>query len=103
MNRYFLDQTCIVWGKTCSGTGNCWLYDVESLRYIMNLTAASFVTIGVLFDVGVWYFVKNLKIYDEPEDDDQEMNSLKTQKADGAAANLFQSNLSIQSHIKNST
>lgn len=69
----------------------------------MNLTAASFVTIGVLFDVGVWYFVKNLKIYDEPEDDDQEMNSLKTQKADGAAANLFQSNLSIQSHIKNST
>ena len=24
-----------------------------------------FVTIGTLFDVGVWYFVKNVKIFDE--------------------------------------
>lgn len=27
-----LDKTCLVWGKTCSGNGNCWLYDGESLR-----------------------------------------------------------------------
>lgn len=31
----------------------------------MNFTAATFVTIGTLFDVGVWYFVKGLKIFDE--------------------------------------
>lgn len=27
-----LDNTCLVWGKTCSGNGNCWLYDGETLR-----------------------------------------------------------------------
>jgi hypothetical protein len=28
-----LDKTCIVWGKTCGGKGNCWLYDGEVLRF----------------------------------------------------------------------
>lgn len=60
-----LDKTCLVWGKTCSGTGNCWLYDGERLRYLMNFIAASFVTIGTMFDVGVWYYVKDLKIFDD--------------------------------------
>lgn len=31
----------------------------------MNFTAATFVLIGTLFDAGVWYFVKGLKIFDE--------------------------------------
>lgn len=30
----------MVWGKTCTGTGNCWLYNAEMLRYLMNFTAA---------------------------------------------------------------
>lgn len=30
---FLIDSTCIVWGKTCSGNGNCWKYDSESLRY----------------------------------------------------------------------
>lgn len=59
-----LDKACLVWGKTCTGKGNCWLYDGETLRYTMNFTAATFVTIGTLFDVGVWYFVKGLEIFD---------------------------------------
>ncbi|XP_067011067.2 solute carrier organic anion transporter family member 74D [Anabrus simplex] len=62
---YILDKTCLVWGKTCSGTGNCWLYNGESLRYLLNLTAAAFVTIGTFFDAGVWYYVKDLAIFDE--------------------------------------
>ncbi|XP_032662580.1 solute carrier organic anion transporter family member 74D-like [Odontomachus brunneus] len=62
---FILDKTCLVWGKTCSGTGNCWLYNGETLRYLLNFTAASFVTIGTLFDVGVWYYVKDVKIFDE--------------------------------------
>ncbi|XP_047001250.1 solute carrier organic anion transporter family member 74D-like [Schistocerca americana] len=60
-----LDSTCLVWGKTCSGTGNCWLYNGETLRYTLNFTAAGFVAIGTLFDAGVWYLVKDLKIFDE--------------------------------------
>lgn len=31
----------------------------------MNFTAATFVLIGTLFDAGVWFFVKGLKIFDE--------------------------------------
>ncbi|XP_051170811.1 solute carrier organic anion transporter family member 74D [Leptopilina boulardi] len=62
---YILDKTCLVWGKTCNGTGNCWLYNGEVLRYLMNFTAAGFVTIGTFCDVGVWYYVKNVKIFDE--------------------------------------
>lgn len=27
-----LDRMCVVWGKTCGGKGNCWLYDTEGLR-----------------------------------------------------------------------
>ncbi|BES92194.1 Organic anion [Nesidiocoris tenuis] len=65
---YIIDTTCLVWGKTCSGTGNCWLYNGESLRYIMNFTAAGFVFVGMLFDGGVWYFVKGLKIFDDEDE-----------------------------------
>ncbi|XP_055606814.1 solute carrier organic anion transporter family member 74D [Uranotaenia lowii] len=60
-----LDKTCLVWGKTCSGKGNCWLYDGESLRYLLNFTAAAFVLVGTLVDCGVWYYVKDLKIFDD--------------------------------------
>lgn len=31
----------------------------------MNFIAAGFVTVGVIFDAGVWYYVKDLKIFDE--------------------------------------
>ncbi|XP_055623979.1 solute carrier organic anion transporter family member 74D-like [Toxorhynchites rutilus septentrionalis] len=60
-----LDKTCLVWGKTCSGKGNCWLYDGETLRYLLNFIAAGFVLLGTLFDCGVWYYVKDLKIFDD--------------------------------------
>lgn len=33
--------------------------------YWMNYIAAAFVTVGVLFDAGVWCCVKNLKIFDD--------------------------------------
>ena len=27
-----LDMTCAVWGKTCSSSGNCWIYDGPNMR-----------------------------------------------------------------------
>lgn len=57
-----------MWGKTCTGTGNCWLYDAESLRYLLNFTAAFFVALGTIVDVGVWYYVKDLKIFDDEDE-----------------------------------
>lgn len=64
---WILDRSCIVWGKTCSGSGNCWLYDSESVRYTLNTIASIFIFIGIIFDIGVWYFVKDLKIFDDNE------------------------------------
>lgn len=64
-NILFLDKACLLWGRTCTGNGNCWLYNGETLRHTMNYTAAAFVAIGTFFDVVVWYLVKDLKIFDE--------------------------------------
>lgn len=36
-----MDRNCLVWGKTCSGNGNCWLYNGETLRYLLNKTLRS--------------------------------------------------------------
>lgn len=62
---WIIDTTCTLWGKTCSGTGNCWVYDGEQLRFALNLSAALLTLLGTLCDVGVWYLVKDLIIFDE--------------------------------------
>lgn len=38
----------------------------------MNIISASIITFGVLFDAGVWYYVKDLKIFDD--DDEQKIS-----------------------------
>ena len=60
-----------MFGKTCSGTGNCWIYDGQTLRYLMNFSAALFIFLGTLVDVGVWHFVKDLKIFDDEDEDEK--------------------------------
>lgn len=62
---WIIDQTCLVWGKTCSGTGNCWLYDVGQFRFYLNFVAMIAVLCGTFCDCGVWYLVKNLQIFDD--------------------------------------
>lgn len=42
----------------------------------MNTIAAGFIAIGALFDIAVWYHVKNLKVYDEKLPDGTEMKDL---------------------------
>lgn len=62
-----MDRACLVWGKTCTSNGNCWFYDGPKMRFAMNIVGAIFVTIGTLLDVGVWYYAKDLKIFDNEE------------------------------------
>ncbi|XP_055535245.1 solute carrier organic anion transporter family member 74D-like [Wyeomyia smithii] len=62
-----IDKTCVLWGRTCSKQGNCWLYDGLALRSSMNHTAAVFVIIGTFFDLGTWWYSKNFRIFDEEE------------------------------------
>ncbi|KAG8227796.1 hypothetical protein J437_LFUL006210 [Ladona fulva] len=83
---FIIDKTCLVWGRTCTGTGNCWLYNGASLRYIMNFTAAVFVTIGTMFDGGVWYYAKNLKIFDDKEEEEEEEGEVPVELREVARA-----------------
>jgi sodium-independent organic anion transporter len=66
---YILDSACVVFGKTCSHKGNCWLYDNEHLRYTFNFIAAGCIFIGAAFDFGVWHYSKDLKIFDDDDGD----------------------------------
>lgn len=42
----------------------------------MNTIAASFIAIGALFDIAVWYHVKHVKVYDDQLPDGTEMKDL---------------------------
>lgn len=65
---YIFDRSCLLWGKTCSKKGNCWLYDNDVIKYSFNITAGMFILIGTLWDVGTWYYSKDVKIFDEKRD-----------------------------------
>lgn len=47
--------------------GSFRLYIVRFPSYSLNTIAASCVFISVLFDVGVWYYAKDLKMYDDED------------------------------------
>ncbi|XP_046672748.1 solute carrier organic anion transporter family member 74D-like [Homalodisca vitripennis] len=68
---HIIDTTCLVWGKTCTGTGNCWIYDAEKFRYYVNFTALGFISMGCVFDVGLWYYVKGLKIFEDEDESEK--------------------------------
>lgn len=40
-------------------------------RYTVNMIASVFISISVLFDMGVWYFVKNLIVFDDEKANDR--------------------------------
>lgn len=62
---YIFDQSCLLWGETCSKTGNCWLYDTNLIKFTFNLTSAAFIIIGMCWDIGTWYYARSIKIFDE--------------------------------------
>ncbi|XP_017835385.1 solute carrier organic anion transporter family member 74D [Drosophila busckii] len=75
---WLFDFNCVVWGKICGsrgllGQGNCWLYDTKSLRYTMNIVAAACIFLGSFWNIAVWYYAKNLKIFDEQEHNAKEL------------------------------
>ncbi|XP_077302621.1 solute carrier organic anion transporter family member 74D-like [Arctopsyche grandis] len=62
---YIIDSTCLIWGKTCNGTGNCWLFNASLLRNRLSLISSLFVFIGVCFDLLVWKHIKDINMFDE--------------------------------------
>uniref|UniRef100_A0A1B6HKW4 Solute carrier organic anion transporter family member n=1 Tax=Homalodisca liturata TaxID=320908 RepID=A0A1B6HKW4_9HEMI len=71
-----IDSTCLVWDETCGRRGNCWLYNKDNLRLILNVTAACLTLIGVLFDALVCYLGKDLTLYEDDDDEDSNKNSM---------------------------
>ncbi|KAK7865240.1 hypothetical protein R5R35_012366 [Gryllus longicercus] len=59
-----LDSVCLVWGETCGHSGNCWFYDGHMLRYVINFTASGCLVLGLILDIGVWFYAKDLQVYD---------------------------------------
>ncbi|XP_059622635.1 solute carrier organic anion transporter family member 74D-like [Phlebotomus argentipes] len=60
-----VDSTCDLWGKTCTTSGNCWLYNGPSLRYFLNLSTSFTNTMALCLSMVIAYFVKDLAIFDE--------------------------------------
>ncbi|EDW01466.1 solute carrier organic anion transporter family member 74D [Drosophila grimshawi] len=95
---WLLDKYCLVWGKTCSNKGNCWLYDTESLRYAFNLTTALFIFLGGIFNVLVWHHAEDLKIFD---DEPSESNKADD-KVDNIKLNTKGEDVKISEKLENS-
>ncbi|XP_059481796.1 solute carrier organic anion transporter family member 74D-like isoform X2 [Neocloeon triangulifer] len=75
---YLIDLSCLVWGQTCGKPGNCWIYDVQRLRYLVNIPIVGLLFFGSLWDVGVWHYVKGLQLYDEEEGEKKESQNVDT-------------------------
>jgi hypothetical protein len=46
-------------------------------RYTLNITAAGFVFIGTLCDIGTWYYSKDVQIFDKKEDEADEEEEIR--------------------------
>ncbi len=65
-----IDNTCILWQEECGETTNCIIYSLDRLRLALMITTAAIMFGGVLLDIGVWYYAKDLVIfYDEGKAD----------------------------------
>lgn len=71
-------------------------------RYILNIVASAFVTLGSLFDIGVWYYVKNLSIFDE-EKPNEDNNSATADNNNKPGMELKGAPLDINGRLSIST
>ena len=58
------DSTCTIWGEKCGETLNCLVYDTDTLRTNLACLMASLISVALIGYCGVFYFVKNLQIYE---------------------------------------
>lgn len=43
-----MDSTCLVWGKSCGETGNCWFYDTDKFNNLLHALSAIFSGLAAL-------------------------------------------------------
>lgn len=61
-----LDSACIMWGSNCGQRGNCWLYDSDYLRYVMQGLTLVVITCGTFLDGYVLYLCRSLSLFEDP-------------------------------------
>uniref|UniRef100_A0A8D8QN49 Solute carrier organic anion transporter family member n=2 Tax=Cacopsylla melanoneura TaxID=428564 RepID=A0A8D8QN49_9HEMI len=76
---WIMDQTCILWGKTCSGQGSCWVYDAAQLRLLLVSSTVFLIALSNICDVAVWYHVKDIQIFDEDVGEDRKKKKKEEQ------------------------
>ena len=70
-----LDQTCILWDTTkCGETTHCLIYDTDAMRNYLAFFPATFMALSFLADFGVFWYCKDLTIYDENENKNENKN-----------------------------
>lgn len=74
-----IDQACKLWRTECGKTGNCWFYDPKKMRLYLHLTTAAFISIALVFDAISGYYVRNLELYEEPEETEQRVQQEQQQ------------------------
>lgn len=71
-----LDTTCVLFDTTkCGETTHCLIYDTDAMRNLLAFLPAAFMVGSLICDIGVFYYCKELTIYDEEEEvETHEMN-----------------------------
>ena len=59
------DSACILWGTKCGETQHCLVYDTKSLRIRTGSLSVIFFLISLCCEIGIFYYAKNLNIYDD--------------------------------------
>ena len=73
-----LDSTCILWDTTkCGEQTHCLVYDTDAMRTWISFFPAAFVLLGTIADIGVWYYSKDMTIYDEESEEITEDTEMK--------------------------
>lgn len=64
-----LDAACIMWGTNCGQRANCWLYDSDYLRYVMQGLTLAVIVCGTALDTYVLYLCRSLAFFENPTDE----------------------------------
>lgn len=70
---WIFDRFCLVWGRTCSSDGNCWMYDSKNLRIWFCGISAFFIGLSIIFDFMVFKNSDQIKCFDEEENEKGEV------------------------------
>lgn len=65
---YIIDTTCLIFNDNNGSQGNCQIYDQKYFRHIVNWSAMALTGIGIIFDVLVWWYGRDLQLYSEHDE-----------------------------------